>query len=180
MYVLSYLHSQQKALTEAWKFYAENPTMNDFPPSKLSHDLFNFTNYIYDEFDVFVKAILESSLKLKDESFLNFDSLYPEILSPRRNIKITTEKYHFGKYFYDKLFFGCSYGEEIDFGKALGGCPLFQTVLTNNGICYSFNGQKPSHLFQDGKIVNTIETITNDVYPENKMFQGPGLHDGKH
>ena len=56
-------------------------------------------------------------------------------------------------------------------------CPLFKSVLTNNGICYSFNSQKPSFLWQNGKIVETLEEITNHDY-QNHKFKGPELHDG--
>ena len=50
-------------------------------------------------------------------------------------------------------------------------------MLTSNGICYSFNGEKPSNYFNDGKIVNSLERLTKDDYPSIK-FKGPGAGEG--
>ena len=169
--LISSLIIQENDLFDAWNSYMENPQKNPFPPSKLSYEHFNFTKQIHENFDFFIKSVMESSLRLNGKSLLNFDGLYPKVLSPKND-------YFLNFYFSHNLLFGCSYGKELDLKKTAGECSLFQTTLTNNGICYSFNGQKPSNSFQSGKIVQSLEKITHETYP-NVMFQGPGLHDGR-
>ena len=168
--MLSYFNTHRKEVIVAWENYLENPQNYSFPPSVLSHDLFNLTTFIYENFDFFIKAVVESSMKMEDRNLLDFKGLYDEFLSPKK------ESYQ-NRYFYEKLFFGCSYGKEMNLKTAKGDCHLFQRVLTNNGICFSFNGQKPSNSFNSGKIVETLEKHTDNVYP-NRMFQGSELHDG--
>ena len=168
--IISEGNGQDTELKLAWNLYKDDPENNLFPPSVLSHEHFNFTKHIHEDFDFFVKSVIESSLRLNEKSFIDFDGLYPKVLSPKIN------KFLYRLYF-DNLFVGCSYGKELDLTKDSGECSLFQTTLTNNGICFSFNGQKPSDSFQNGKIVQSLEKITNETYP-NVLFPGTGLHYG--
>ena len=159
-------------LESSWNKYIKNPDIHKFPPDIFSHNLFNLTGNIYKNTEFFVRAVIESQVKGTDKSFLDFTKLYPSILSPiRMQVEYNS--------FFEKLFFACRYGEELelfDF-KVKKKCSLFHTSLTNNGICYSFNGEKFSDSFMSSKIVNTLKKITTEDYP-NIMFNGSGFHDG--
>ena len=79
---IKYISKMYKDLKSNWDDYMENPVFHDFPPNKMAHDIFNHTKHIYQNVDFFIRALLESHLKLTDDSFLDFKGLYPEILSP--------------------------------------------------------------------------------------------------
>ena len=165
------LCQMNKDLDMAWKEYMKNPDLSEFPPKKISHTMFNLTEYIYKDFEFFVRAILQSKLKTTEfRPFLDFEGLYDNLLAP-------IEEWYYNNYFYQTLFFGCSYGKELKLDEINSVCDLFQTALTNNGLCYSFNGLKPSDAFRKGKIVETVEKITNESHP-NFLFKGQEFNDG--
>ena len=124
-----------------------------------------------ENFELYVKIMIESQLMLNTNKIFDYESLYPSILKPKGRVLEES------KIFFKNLFFDCRYGKPIELDNIYGNCELFRTVLTNNGICYSFNSKKPSDYYKDGKIVKTLENIANESYPIVK-FKGPGTDAG--
>ena len=83
---------------------------------------------------------------------------------------------------YDKIIMGCSFREKL-MPKAsktmelLGGCKHFDQTLTSKGLCYSFNGVKPSSLWRPSKIVTVLEE-NFDVNHYHHNFSGTGANQG--
>ena len=85
---------------------------------------------------------------------------------------------------YDKSIIDCSFREDLRKKKDLddnGGCEGFHPSLTTNGLCYTFNGKKPSDLWKSSEM---ITTFTNLFPPHssrnNKTFGGSRTVQGKY
>lgn len=69
---------------------------------------------------------------------------------------------------YNQMFVDCSYQEQLmkkpsKSTKPKGDCQYFDYVLTNKGVCHSFNSLEQSKIWQPSKIVNTFQQIVRKL-----------------
>ena len=83
---------------------------------------------------------------------------------------------------YNQMFVDCSYQEQLmkkpsKSTKPKGDCQYFDYVLTNKGVCHSFNSLEQSKIWQPSKIVNTFQQIVRNKNPDRKLG-GTGSNQG--
>ena len=84
---------------------------------------------------------------------------------------------------YNQMFVDCSYQEQLmkkpsKLSKLTGDCQyLFDYVLTNKGVCHSFNSWEQSKIWQPSKIVNSFQQIVRNKHPDRKLG-GTGSNQG--
>ena len=83
---------------------------------------------------------------------------------------------------YDKLVIQCSFKKrlaKIIEKKSMlsGGCEHFDPSLTNNALCYTFNGGKPSSIWRPSKITEELEEIVKKGRTLQN-FGGAGSNEG--
>ena len=84
--------------------------------------------------------------------------------------------------FYDKMVIECAFKEDLrrrKFPDLIGGCEGFQPSLTTNGMCYTFNGQKPSELWKSSEMITTFANLFPSNSKDNKTWGGRRTVQGK-
>ena len=72
--------------------------------------------------------------------------------------------------FNDKLLFDCSFNDApLEDKSALDDCNIFRPTLTNNGLCYSFNGLNPKKVWKDGQVVRSFEKMFSSTHLKEKF-----------
>ena len=156
-----------------WENYMANPKDNPFPPTKKSHDIFNFTKFILEDFETFLFAIKESHLTTQES---NKDSALRNIakgIFSSLNTDDFINKYGFNS----NLLLGCTYDKSLDDMKMTedNRCNLFRPTLTNRGLCYSFNGLNSNILWNDGNVVQSFKKMFKSNH-SMKKFGIAGMH----
>ena len=81
---------------------------------------------------------------------------------------------------FDRLFLDCSFQEQFMTKEITGSCNFFQKSLTSNGLCFSFNTETPSNIWDDSfSLVKVMEEF-GDIKPTKfSNFTGTGSKEGK-
>ncbi|KAL9702253.1 hypothetical protein quinque_005771 [Culex quinquefasciatus] len=153
--------------TPVWKI--PFPAVTICPEAQIKTDLFNFTECLHTEFhsssilDQARQEQLMAVLQLCDSFFHtfkmyteNYPDVSPKIVSMLKNLSVTME---------DTIKW-CNYG------KTFCREAFFQT-LTDNGICYTYNGLSMKDMFNDGVLHGEYEYLT-----ETKLAENWTLEDG--
>ena len=172
-----------------WNKYRNSPSIEPFPNETV---LFNFTDIITFDMDTFLISYIESYPFIRSKR--SFQSLWAKIAynifngsthnleqdfqdsdDTRLNIP---EKYLNNFKPTDELVFSCSFQRPFR-THSKEKCREFQYSLTNNGICYSFNGPRFSDIWKNSLITTTLDDlkVNNDTF-ENKYFRGTGESEG--
>ena len=81
---------------------------------------------------------------------------------------------------FDGLFLDCSFQEQFMTEGLTGGCNLFQQSLTSNGLCFSFNTETPSNIWDDSFSLATVMEEFGDLKPTKFFnFTGTGSKEGR-
>ena len=138
---------------------------------------FDFTKNIQDDFWTFVQVYMQSHLTGVDNNEIN-------------TVWMKTAKKIFGSILDDKivqsngmfdgLFLDCSFQEQFMTEELAGGCNLFKHSLTSNGLCFSFNSEIPSNIWDNtfslAKVIGAVREIkTTNI----SNFAGTGSKEGK-
>ena len=83
--------------------------------------------------------------------------------------------------YYDKLIVDCVYQKPFMSRQpdVEEGCLDLHPVLTNNGLCHSFNGIETEQAWQDSEIVKSFSTIFGRFETQTKNFRGIGQSEGE-
>ena len=76
---------------------------------------------------------------------------------------------------YNKMIIDCAFKENLLRKKlpdTIGGCEDFHPSLTTNGMCYTFNGKKPSDLWKSSEMITTFTNLFPLNSRNNKTFGG--------
>ena len=168
-----------KALTDRWNLYMNDFKASDFPPSLQNNTLFNFTNHIKEDMSTFLAAYAMSFPNLSRNT-----SIWSKI-AKTLSIETHSEKEvrTYGKY--DKLVIDCVFQEPLMSHKfdVDNGCTDFVPVLTDNGLCYSFNGIETSKVWsqtlRDSEILQSFSTVFGTTDEQTRNFSGIGHSQGK-
>ena len=152
---------------------------SDFPPDIQNNTFFNFTNYIKDDMSTFLTAYATSFPNLSRNTTVW--SGIAKKLSSKTNSENDVRDY--GKY--DKLIIDCVFQEPLMTHKfdADEGCTDFFPVLTDNGLCYSFNGIETSKVWKealrDSDLLQSFSSVFGTVEDQTRNFSGIGRSEGK-
>ena len=84
---------------------------------------------------------------------------------------------------YDKLVIDCAFQEPYRYNP-VEGCTDLHPVLTDNGLCYSFNGIDTSKVWKqtlrDSEILQSFSAVLSTVEEETRHFRGIGHSEGKY
>ena len=81
---------------------------------------------------------------------------------------------------FDGLFLDCSFQEQFMTEELAGGCNLFKHSLTSNGLCFSFNSEIPSNIWDNTfSITKVIEEVGEIKTTNISNFAGTGSKEGK-
>ena len=176
----NYITSECKALIKQWKKYMNDTEANIFPPEVQTNTLFNFTNYIKEDMSTFLLAYSASFPNL-----LRNETIWRDIVKTL-SVETNSENDVRSNGTYDKLVVDCSFQEPIMSRKpdAFEGCTDVNPVLTDNGLCYSFNGIETSKVWsqslRDAEILQSFSTVFGTTEEQKRNFRGIGHSEGKH
>ena len=156
-------------INRLWNDYETNPHAYDFPKHNHSY-IFDFTREIQENLDAFIKSNRASHLGTPMSNNI-FDKEIQNISKACLNPFNPSKRFHFDS----DLFLSCGFNKNK---KAYHKCVEFDSVLTNNGLCYAFNAELPSKTFKQSKLVRTIEKNFNLEEKEPKKFAGTGKLQG--
>ena len=63
--------------------------------------------------------------------------------------------------------------------KGVAGCGDLHPILTNQGLCYSFNGIESGMLWKNSKLIQSFNEVFGTYQPTKKLFNGIGQSKGK-
>ena len=165
-------------LKNQWKIYMNDFKATNYPPDVLNNTGFNFTSHIKKDMSTFLLAYATSFPNLSRNT-----TVWREIakrLYNETNSENDVRKY--GKY--DKLIIDCAFQQSLMSHKfdAFEGCTDLFPVLTNNGLCYSFNGIETSKLWSqtlsDSEILQTFSKVFGTAKEQTRNFSGFGDSEG--
>ena len=168
-----------KYLITLWKRYIDHIHTTgkyfpqEFPPNNIHHP-FNFTEYIQDDFSMFLRVYLEAYPKASGNH--QMDQIWRQMAE-----QVFEGSVNNGDGLFDKLFLDCSFKNSfMRVGEPLPGeCSLFQQQLTSNGFCLSFNTVPPSSIWKDFRSVKALEEIMSIKPTKTSYFSGAGSNEGK-
>jgi hypothetical protein len=178
--ITEHVTSECKALINQWRKYMNDTEANDFPPEIQKNTLFNFTNYIKEDMSTFLLAYSASFPNL-----LRNETIWRDIVKVS-SIEANSEDEVRNNGTYDKLVVDCSFQEPLMSRKpdAFEGCTNMLPVLTDNGLCYSFNGIETSKVWnqtlRDSEILQSFSTVFGNTEELTRRFRGIGHSEGKH
>ena len=152
---------------------------SDFPPKIQNNTLFNFNKHIKEDMSTFLAAYAVSFPNLVRNT-----TIWSEIAKTlSKEIKLEKNDKTLGKY--DKLVFDCVFQEPLMSHKfdEVEGCTDFFPVLTDNGLCYSFNGIETSKVWKealrDSDLLQSFSSVFGTVEDQTRNFSGIGRSEGK-
>ena len=178
--ITKHITSECKALIKQWKKYMNDTEANDFPPEIQKNTLFNFTNYIKEDMQTFLLAYAASFPNLSRNT-----TIWSNI-AKTFSIETNSENDVRNNGTYDKLVVDCSFQKPLMSRKpdAFEGCADMFPVLTDNGLCYSFNGMETSKVWnqtlRDSEILQSFSTVFGTPDEQTRRFRGIGHSEGKH
>ena len=166
----SVLNDECNALKNLWKKYMNDFEASDFPPDIQNNTLFNFTNFIKDDMSTFLTAYAASSPNLMSDT-----SIWSGIAKKLSNETNTeNDVRYYGNY--DKLIIDCVFQQPLMSHKydEVEGCTDLLPVLTDNGLCYTFNGIETakvwSPMLMDSEILQTFSTVFGTSEEQTRNF----------
>ena len=170
-----------KLLIDGWKNYIlmvyENESKAKFTIAMERNKFFNFTRHINTDIKTFLEVTIGSQLNARREPLPVWRNVAERLFENTKDNAFTRDNG-----VYDKLFLECLFRRNILNRKRLnmddGTCESFTPMITTNGICHSFNGQKPSETWKESKIVTEFDNL----FPNSqsyKYFHGSGDTEGK-
>ena len=159
--------------------YMNDSKANDFPPDVQNNTLLNFTNHIKEDMSTFLLTNTASFPNLISNTTIW--SGIAKTLSNETNSE-NMVRYHGN---YDKLIIDCGFQQPLMSHKFDGdnGCTDFAPVLTDNGLCYSFNGIETSKVWsqalKDSEILQSFSTVFGTTDKQTINFSGIGHSQGK-
>ena len=166
----SVLNDECNALKNLWKKYMNDFEASDFPPDIQNNTLFNFTNFIKDDMSTFLTAYAASSPNLMSDTTIW--SGIAKKLSNETNTE--NDVRYYGNY--DKLIIDCVFQQPLMSHKydEVEGCTDLLPVLTDNGLCYTFNGIETakvwSPMLMDSEILQTFSTVFGTSEEQTRNF----------
>ena len=173
------IYNECQALKGLWNKYMSDSKAADFPPKVQKNNFFNFTNSIKKDMQTFLLAYAASFPNLLDNTTIW--SEIAKILYIETNFENDVRKV--GNY--DKLVMNCVFQEPLTNHKseAYEECRDLIPVVTDNGLCYSFNGIETSKLWRqtlrDSEIVQAFLTVFGTEEEQTRHFRGVGHSEGK-
>ena len=151
-----------KKLSYHWGQYMdhinEEGTYSDlkFPPNKIENP-FNFSTYIFDDLSMFLKVYTGSFPTALEDSHSTWKETAESVFNETMEMEFVKRNG-----LYDKLIMDCSFQEKLmkrssKDTELFGGCEYFHHSLTSNGVCYSFNGLRPSLSWNFSKVIEVFE-----------------------
>ena len=162
-----------KTLLSHWenfmmKVYQKDPLATFTPEMKVNQFL-NFTSHIRGDLSTFLLA-LHGSFKTASDQTL---TIWNEVANKLFNATHISNDIS-GKGLYDKLIMQCGFREDMSKKKHLnfkGGCDSFHPTLTTNGMCYSFNSENFTNIWQSSNITKSFSNTFPWQERSEKTFQ---------
>ena len=179
---LSAVFTEYKKLLDHWDRYMQNilesSSKANFTTEMENNRFFNFTGHIRKDMETFLIALQGSFLSPMKNSSQIWSETAKKIFKHTKRDDYVNEKGLF-----EKLFLQCAFKRNLLKKKYSqsdldGGCELFHPILTSNGFCYSFNGQRPSELFTTSDMLTAFKNVFPTKH-SNEFFQGAGIAEGK-
>ena len=148
------------------------PAVADIPSNP-----FDFTKYIDDDFLTFVQVYMQSHLTGRDNQKMStvWIKAAEKVFGATLDDTVVQSNGLF-----NKLFLDCSFKEPFMAGDQLAGCDLFQQSLTSNGLCFSFNSETPSNIWDNSFSLAKVIEEFGEIKPRKfSNFAGTGSNEGK-
>ena len=169
---------------DLWKkiiyYVSKDETLeNRFTPdvADIPSNPFDFTKKIHDDFKTFVQVYMQSHLTGSDNNKMNgmWMKAAKKVFGSTLDDTVVQSKGLF-----DGLFLDCSFQEQFMTEGLTGGCNLFQQSLTSNGLCFSFNTETPSNIWDDSfSLAKVMEEFGNIKPTKFFNFTGTGSKEGR-
>ena len=178
---VSAVFTQYKKLLGLWSKYMKNLDKPDsdavFEFEMGNTTFFNFTRYIKEDMDTFLKEISGSFPTTSRETNSLWKNAAHDIFGHTKH-----DDYVRTNGLYDKLVVDCTFKKnllkkEFAIVELDGGCDNFLPTLTSNGMCQTFNGLRPLESWKSAEVVN----VFTDVFPKlhiGEKFGGAGIAEG--
>ena len=172
------VHNEYKTLKNLWKKYMNDSKANDFPPDVQNNTLLNFTNHIKEDMSTFLLVNAASFPNLISNTTIW--SGIAKTLSNETNSENDVRLY--GKD--DKLIIHCVFQQPFmsHTYDEVEDCTDLLPVLTDNGLCYTFNGIQTSKVWSpiltESEILQTFSTVFGTSEEQTRNFLGIGHSDG--
>ena len=143
---------------------------NPFPPEAQNNTFFNFTNYIKEDMSTFLTAYATSFPNLSRNTTV-WSGIAKKLFN-ETNSENDVRQYRKD----DKLIIDCVFQEPLMSHKsdAFEGCTDLLPVLTDNGLCYTFNGIETSKVWSpmlaDSEILQTFSTVFGTSEEQTRNF----------
>ena len=143
---------------------------SDFPPDIQNNTFFNFTNYIKDDMSTFLTAYATSFPNLSRNTTV-WSGIAKKLFN-ETNSENDVRQYRKD----DKLIIDCVFQEPLMSHKsdAFEGCTDLLPVLTDNGLCYTFNGIETSKVWSpmlaDSEILQTFSAVFGTSEEQTRNF----------
>ena len=177
------MFTQYKKLLILWDVYMttymENSHDAIFPPNIEKNTYFDFTSYIKTDMESFIRSVAASFRVASKDSFETWGKTAKAVFQDTADDPNETTNG-----LYDKLIVDCSFRKDLKKKKfsqnnSDGGCEGFKPTLTTNGLCYTFNGQRPSEIWKPTRVIDEFTNIFPSTHFRQHRFGGNAMADGK-
>ena len=181
---ISTVFHEYKNLLSLWDKYMEDVYEADklpiFHEDMKNNRYLNFTNYIREDMETYLKVLSGSMLSASKSSNASWGQIAKKVF-----LHVKEHDYVQRNGVYDKLVTGCSFKE--DFAKKTiatadleGGCEYFQPTLTTNGICHVFNGEDLTKIWKSSDVTTAFKNVFSmEPNQKREYFGGAGSSQGK-
>ena len=138
--------------------------------STLIPNASNFTQYIYDDFQTFIRVYIGSFPTARKERLSIWKDLSKAIFNETLDPSFV-ERHGL----YDKAVMDCSFNENMlkksaKSPKSLGGCDYLYHTLTNKGLCFSFNALgQAKKIWKPSKVIRAFDHITEGNHVDHQF-----------
>ena len=176
---------EYKEISHAWSQYVsemneKQPTsLHNFPPNMMANP-FNYSKFIFQDLSTFMKISSGSHTTASRQTTSTWKGLANSFFKQTINDGVVENKGMF-----DKNILKCSFKKKVakTTQKKLAissGCEIFQQSLTNNGLCYTFNGLKSINVWRPSKLTETFHRVLNSESSQMQQnYAGVGTTEGK-
>ena len=179
---MSKAFKEYKESTHSWRKYINlinqqtSNSISEFSPNKISN-VFNHSQFILRDIPTFLRVIAGSHSTATKRKSPVWQWIGSTVFKDTVDQKIVENKG-----LYDKSVIRCSFNKRVvknvnKHSPLSGGCELFQHSLTNNGLCYSFNGLGSSDIWRPSKLIEAFDKDFKNHVPQQN-YAGAGTNEG--
>ena len=176
---LTVLFSQYKKLMFLWGQYMDVVDKNmtaSFPPEIIKND-FNYTQIIADDFSTFLKVFIGSHPSALKKDLTLWMELSQLVFNQTIDPEYVKENGNQNEVVMDCSFKNNMLKKPTKSSEMSGGCEYFDHVLTNKGVCFSFNAGDQLNSWKPSKITKAFGEFVDSNHFDHK-FAGAGSNEG--